>query len=242
MTIRDECTYYDTSLPEAAELFALRESELRAMIQRGALDARFASGQWWLHLGPRRGQEPRVRLWHGTSAERADWISDNGFQTVTQGREVWFTNKERYAREHAIGRARKRRSTPFSIACEIDLQTYPIYWKASAHIYVFCEPLGPETIHYIEKIDEEKESDWHRRAEKKKARTEHTDIEITQHAGPTGILFWMNTYLQQNNLDPVTLEDTAVQEATYWVQKEYAGGREGAIEEEELVRFVEGES
>ena len=55
----------------------------------------------------------------------------------------------------------------------------------------------------------------------------HRDAKIT--TGPSTL-----SILEQCNLKPVTLEDAGAQKAIRWVQKEYADGREGVIEEEEL--------
>ena len=108
----DERDYYSVSLQETAQVFGIGVDEARYLLRRGALEARFREGKWWVHLGPRRGENRHVRLFHGTSGDRIDWIREHGLDTVTKGRELWLTASELRARKHAIGRSSVRKAVP----------------------------------------------------------------------------------------------------------------------------------
>lgn len=149
----DRRKYYNLTLREAARQFEVGEDEVRHLVHRGALDARFVDGQWWVHLGPRRGEATLARLWHGTSKDRADVIVEHGFWPETLGKQIWFTTRELSARLHAIGRAQQRRSVPFLFECEVDLNMYSIFWRRSALIYVFHQPIGSEVIKSVQEIN-----------------------------------------------------------------------------------------
>lgn len=69
---------------------------------------------------------------------------------------------------------------------------------------------------------------------RKKAGRHGTAVAITKNSGPLGILFWINTYLEQHGVPPVTLENTIVREVIAWVEREYAGDRDSAIAGDEL--------
>ena len=226
--------YYNVPLAEAARQFDVAETDVRSWLQRGALDGQLRDGQWWVHLGPRRDEETVVRLWHGTSTDRVATLLERGFWTVTVGKQVWLTTNELRARLHAIGRAQRRDRVPVLVRCEVDLKRYPIFWKRSSQVYVFHQPLGPEVIKSIEEVDEREQSRRFRMALRKKARRRGGNVGITKNSGPLGIVFWINTYLDQHGVARVTLENATVGEVIAWVQHEYDGGRDSAITEEEL--------
>lgn len=226
--------YYNVALAEAARQFDVPETNVRSWLQRGALDGQVRDGQWWVHLGPGRGEEPIVRLWHGTSKDRVATLLERGFWTVTVGKQVWLTTNELRARLHAIGRAQRRHRAPVVVRCEVDLERYPIFWKPSSQVYVFHQPLGPEVITSIDEVDEREQSRRFRMVLRKEARRRGVTVGITKNSGVSGILFWINTYLDQHGVSRVTAENATVREVIAWVQHEYAGGRDSAITGEEL--------
>jgi len=162
--------YCNVSLAEAARRFGVAETDVRAWLSRGALDGQLRDGQWWVHLGARRGEEPLVRLWHGTSKDRVGALLERGFQTLTEGKQIWLTLSELRARIHAIGRAQRRYSAPVLVRCEVDLERYPIFWRRSSQAYVFHQALGPEVIKSIEEVDEREQSRRFRMTLRKRAR------------------------------------------------------------------------
>lgn len=239
----DERDYYNVTLPEAAQQFGVRGKDVRFLVQRSALEAQYHEGQWWVHLGPRRGENTVVRLWHGTSQDRIDWIVEHGFRTETRGKQVWFSTREVTARIHAIGRARQRHSIPVLVGCEVDLERYPIFWKPTRQVYVFHQPLGPEVITSVQEVDEREQSRRFRMQIRKRARCNLVNVRVTKNAGAPGILFWINPYLDRHGLEPVTIENTIVRDIIEWMEREYREGRDDSITEEELeartVRLLE---
>lgn len=231
----EEQEYFNLSLAEAARQFDIGEDDLRSLILRGALEGRFRDGQWWVRLGPRRGEETAVHLWHGTSKDRTEIIVEHGFSPETQGKQVWFTTSEVGARIHAIGRARRRRRTPMLLGCAIDLERYPIFWKRSPQVYVFHQPLGPEVIRSVQEVDEREESRRYRMGMRRRARGTSIAVGITRNSGPLGILLWINTYLDRCGLESITEENPVVRDVFAWVAREYREGRDGPIAEEELI-------
>jgi hypothetical protein len=181
-----------------------------------------------------RGEEAIVRLWHGTSKDRVDTLIERGFWIMTRGKQIWFTTSELRARIHAIGRAQRRRSLPVLVSCAVDLESYPTFWKRSAQVYVFHQPLGPEVIKSVQEVDEREQSRRFRMEMHKRARRDSVNVGITKNAGALGILFWINTYLDKHGLEPATVENAIVQEIIEWVEQEYADGRDSPIAEAEL--------
>ncbi len=229
-----ESDYYNVSLSEAARQFDVTEADVHSWVQRGALDGQFRDGQWWVHLGPRRGENTIVRLWLGTSKDRVEALVERGFWMVTRGKQVWFTASELRARLHAIGRARRRRSLPVLMSCEVDLERYRIFWRPSSLVYVFHQPLGPEVITSVQEVDEREQSRRYRMEVRRRVRRNSVNIEVTRNSGALGILLWINAYLDKHGLESVTVKNPIVQEIIEWVKQEYADGRDSAIAEEEL--------
>ena len=97
--------YYTHTVQEAALEFEVPLREMRSMLNTGLFELIHHNGKPRIHLGPRRGQPVTVQLWHGTSLDRARLILDGGFDNVTQGRQVWLTTRDSYARKAAIRRA-----------------------------------------------------------------------------------------------------------------------------------------
>lgn len=225
---------YNVSLSQAARQFDVTEADVHSWVQRGALGGQFRDGQWWVHLGPRRGEKAIVCLWHGTSKDRVEALVDRGFWMVTGGKQVWLTTSELRARIHAIGRARRRRGLPVVMSCEVDLERYPIFWRRSSHVYVFHQPLGPEVITSVQEVDERGQSRRYRMEIRRRARRNSVNIDETRNSGALGILLWINTYLDTHVLEPVTVENPIVQDIIEWVDQEYGDGRDSAIAEEEL--------
>lgn len=226
--------YYNVSLPQAARQCDVTEADVHSWVQRGALDGQFCDGQWWVHLGPRRGEETLARLWHGTTRDRVDTLVERGFWTVTNRKQIWLTRNELSARTHAIWRARQRRNPPVLVSCEVDLERHPIFCRRSSQIYVFHQPLGPEVIKSVQEVDEREHSRRFRLEIRKRARKESINIGITKNSGPLGILLWVNAYMDRHSLEPVTMENAVVRQVTEWVEREYADGRDSPIADAEL--------
>lgn len=230
----NEGTYYNTNLLQAARQFAVRQDDVQFLIRRGALDAVFRDGHWWIHLGPRRGEVTLVYLWHGTSRDRVGAIVERGLRTETRGNQIWLTTNELRARVHAISRAQRRRGLPVLVGCEVDLGRYPIFWRPSRQVYVFHQPLGPEVVKSVQEVDEREQSRRFRMEMKRRARKKSTNVGVTKNSGPLGILFWVNTYLQMQGLEPVTMEHRIARGVIEWVEQEYRHGRDDPIIDDEL--------
>ena len=210
------------------------EKEARALLERGALDAQLRDGQYWVHLGPRRGESRIARLWHGTSADRVDSILECGLDAVSRGRELWLTSSEKRARKHAIGRSWNRNQVPFVVGCDVDLMDNHLFWKPSHNLYVFCQALGPEMISVHEEVDEREWSRRFRLQLRKARRKDVVNVEVTRNSGKLGVLFWINAYLEKCGISQVTEDDPDAQAIIDWVDREYAIGRQDPIRQEEL--------
>lgn len=55
-----------------------------------------------------------------------------------------------------------------------------------------------------------------------------------------GILFWINTWLGQHGLPPVSLDHPIVQDIVAWIGQEYVNGREFLIGDDELEAKAKG--
>ena len=236
----DDSEYYNLRFEEMARQFGIREEEVRNLLKRGALDAQFREGQYWVHLGPRRGENRVARLWHGTSADRIDSILQCGLNTVSKGHEtpskstVWLTTSELRARKHAIGRSWDRDQLPFVVGCEVDLAINRLFWKPSPNLYVFCQPLGSEVIKTSEEVDEREWSRRFRLRLRKARRKEIVNVEVTRNSGRLGVLFWINTYLEKYGIPEVTEDNPDARAIVEWVIREYEAGREDPMTAEEL--------
>ncbi len=230
----DDHNYYNLTLREVAQQFSVREEDVRALIQRGTLHAQYLDGQWWVHLGSWRGEKTSVRLWHGTSKDRVDWIAKHGLSTETRGKQLWLTTRELAARLHAIGRAQQRCSVPFLIGCEVDLEKYPIFWKRTQQVYVFHQPLGAEVIKSVQEVDEREQSRRFRMEMRKRAHSSVVNVAVTKNAGALGVLLWINTYLERHGVEPVTAENPVARDVIEWVKREYRAGRDDPITDDEL--------
>ena len=217
-----------------AQQFGVREEDVRALVQRGSLHAQYRGGQWWVHLGPWRGEKMPVRLWHGTSKDRIDWIVKHGLSTETRGKQLWLTTREVAARLHAIGRAQQRFSIPILVGCEVDLEKYPIFWKRTLQIYVFHQPLGAEVIRSIHEVDEREQSRRFRMEIRKRAHGSVVNVAVTKNAGALGVLLWINSYLERHGVEPVTAENPDARDAIEWVEREFRAGRDDPIADDEL--------
>ncbi len=230
----DDHNYYNLTPREVAQQFGVREEDVRGLVQRGSLQAQYRDGQWWVHLGPWRGERTPVRLWHGTSKDRIDWIMQHGLSTETRGKQLWMTTREVAARLHAIGRAQRRSSFPMLVGCEVDLEKYPIFWKRSLQVYVFHQPLGAEVIKSVQEVDEREQSRRFRMEVRKRAHGNVADVAVTKNAGALGVLLWINSYLERHGMEPVTAENPVARDVMEWVDREYRAGRDDPITDDEL--------
>ena len=67
---------------------------------------------------------------------------------------------------------------------------------------------------------------------------ELVDIIITRTSGKYGVLLWVNAYQERKGQTPVGENHPAVEEIYRWVEVQYAGDREEAISEEEMLAQV----
>ena len=239
MSARQNEAYYSYTLAAAAEELDIKPDEVRDLIQRGALDGHLSQGRWKVHLGRRPGQPQVVTLWHGTSRDRAEMVLANGFETVTYGRQIWMTTREKYARGHAIGRAQQRHSEPRVLRCEVDLDRYPFFANRSESIFVFYQSLGKEVVQQVDEVDPRELDRRYRLGQRRQERQGVVGVQVTRHAGPLGVLLWVNAYRQQQGLPALAAEDPAVRRVVDWVEEQYAGGRQTPVEDSELIDLME---
>jgi len=178
--------------------------------------------------------EGMVSLWHGTTEDRARAIMEQGFRVPkSAGGRVWFAKMPNFARRVASARAQHRRKMPVAISCKINLGKYPKYNRPAHHTYAFNSSIGKEVICGISVV---KLKRWFYFGSKKRA--ESIGGTLTKTSKKSGVLAWINHYLEQGDEEAVSEDHPAVEVAFQWVEAQYAQGREGAISNEEILSMV----
>ena len=77
-----------------------------------------------------------------------------------------------------------------------------------------------------------------KRPQEKEDKAELVDIIITRTSGKYGVLLWVNAYLERVVQTSVNEDHPAIEETYRWVETQYAGDREDAISDEEMLTQV----
>lgn len=225
------------SIQRAAKHFAVGTQVIHRWIEAGRLKAISVRGHLLLPLQVQDIHNKRYRntvaLWHGTTEDRAQTITAEGFK---RGK-VWFTTNPTFARRHAIGVARQRGATPVVISCAIDLAKYPSFGRPNKHTYVFYAPAGNEGIgkEVIRDVSVLKDKSA-KRPKENRDEQKPVDIIVTKTAGKLGVLCWINRYLELKGEVALNEDHPAVETTFGWVESQYAAGRDTPIANEEMLK------
>jgi hypothetical protein len=172
-------------------------------------------------------------LWHGTTADRAKEILEDGFRARRSiDNRTWFTTRRKHALMVARRRAYIRIMPPVMFRCEIDLNKYPDFVNRSSHVYAFTHSYISRAV-ILETIGAEAIAEA--QTERLEGRDESLDIVITNASGRPGVLWWLNSYLESQNQTPVDADHPTVGTVWKWVEAQYTDGRHEPISDEEML-------
>ncbi len=120
--------------------------------------------------------------------------------------------------------------------CCINIGKYTEFDKPRPHHYAFRHSyIDKAVVSNVSGLEVEGDG---KRPQKKVDEAELVDIIITRTSGKYGVLLWANAYLEQKGQMPVDEDHPAIEEIHRWVEVQYAGDREEAISEEEMLAQV----
>ena len=183
------------------------------------------------------GLKDVITVWHGTTVDRAEAIMEGGFKARARaGKKIWFTQKSREARKRAAQLAQSRGKAPVVFRCQINIGKYSEFDNPRPHHYAFKHScIDKAVISSVAGMEADKEGKFLRMKEDKE---ELVDIIITKTSGKYGVLLWVNAYLEGEGQMSVDESHPAIEEIHQWVETQYAGDREEAISEEEMLAQV----
>ena len=178
-----------------------------------------------------------ITVWHGTTIDRAKAIITEGFKARGRaGKKIWFTQKSGEAHGRAARLAQSRGEALVVFCCRINIGKYTEFDKPRPHHYAFRHSyIDKAVVSNVSGLEVEGEG---KRPQEKVDEAELVDIIITRTSGKYGVLLWANAYLEQKGQTPVDEDHPAIEEIHRWVEAQYAGDREEAISEEEMLAQV----
>lgn len=178
-----------------------------------------------------------ITVWHGTTIDRAKAIMEEGFKARGRaGKKIWFTQKSSEARRRAGHLAQSRGKAPVVFHCQINIDKYTEFDNPHPHHYAFKHShIDKAIISSVSGLEVDREGKPPR---EKGDEEELVDVIITRTSGKYGVLLWVNTYLEKTDQTPVDENHPAIEAIHQWVEARYAGNREGAISEEEMLAQV----
>ena len=176
-----------------------------------------------------------ITVWHGTTVDRAEAIMEGGFKARGRaGRKIWFTQKSSEARRRAGHLAQSRGKAPVVFRCQINIAKYTEFDNPRPHQYAFKHSyIDKAVISSVAGIEVEDKP-----PQEKEDKKELVDIIITRTSGKYGVLLWVNAYLEKIDQATVDEDHPAIEKIHQWVEAQYAGDREEAICEEEMLAQV----
>ena len=178
-----------------------------------------------------------ITVWHGTTVDRAKAIMMEGFKARGRaGKKIWFTQKSTEAHRRAAQLAQSRGKAPVVFRCQINIGKYTEFDKPRPHHYAFKHSyIDKAVISNVSGLEVDNEG---KLPQEKKNKEELVDIIITRTSGKYGVLLWVNAYLERKGKTPVDEDLPAIETIYRWVEAQYAGDREEAISEEEMLAQV----
>ena len=120
--------------------------------------------------------------------------------------------------------------------CQINIGKYTEFDNPRPHHYAFRHSyIDKAVISSVSGLEVDKES---KRPQEKEDKAELVDIIITRTSGKYGVLLWVNAYLERVVQTSVNEDHPAIEETYRWVETQYAGDREDAISDEEMLAQV----
>ncbi len=188
----------------------------------------------FINVGWNTGFKNVITVWHGTTIDRARAIMEEGFKARARaGKKIWFTQKSREAYKRAAQLAQSRGKAPVIFRCQINIGKYSEFDNPRPHHYAFKHSrIDKAVISNVDGMEVDKEG---KRSQEKGGNAEWVDVIITRTSGKYGVLLWINAYLDGLGQTPVKEEHPAIEEIHRWVEAQYAGDREEAISEAEML-------
>ena len=191
----------------------------------------------FINVAPHTGLKNVITVWHGTTIDRAKAIIEEGFKARGRaGKKIWFTQKSSEARRRAGHLAQSRGKAPVVFHCQINIDKYTEFDNPHPHHYAFKHShIDKAIISSVSGLEVDREGKPPR---EKGDKEELVDVIITRTSGKYGVLLWVNTYLEKTGQTPVDEDHPAIEAIHQWIEAQYAGGREEAIAEEEMLAQV----
>ena len=178
-----------------------------------------------------------ITVWHGTTIDRAKAIMMEGFKARGRaGKKIWFTKKPSEAHRRAAHLAQSRGKAPVVFRCQINIGKYTDFDKPRPHHYAFKHSyIDKAVIFSVDGMEVDKAG---KRPQEKGDKVELVDVIVTRASGKYGVLLWVNAYLERIGQTSVDENHPAIEKIHRWVEAQYAGDREEAISEEEMLAQV----
>ena len=189
----------------------------------------------FINLGWNTEFKNAITVWHGTTIDRATAIMTEGFKARGRaGKKIWFTQKSSEARRRAAHLAQSRGKAPVVFRCQINIGKYTEFDNPRPHHYAFKHSyIDKAVISNVSGLEVEGKL-----PQEKRNKEELVDIIITRASGKYGVLLWVNAYMEGAGQTPVDENHPAIEKIYRWVGAQYAGGREEAISEAEMLAQV----
>ena len=176
-----------------------------------------------------------IRVWHGTTEDRAKSIMEEGFKATGKSKKIWFTRKSSEAHSIAKGRSQLRGEPPVVFCCGIDLGKYTDFERPKPNHYAFrYSYIAKDIIRSLSGMEGRKVG-RDKQLRKAKDKSESIDVAITKGSGKLGVLYWMNRYLELENKEPINEDHPAVEAVFKWTEMQYTTNGEEAISDEEML-------
>ena len=191
----------------------------------------------FINVDRHTGLKNVITVWHGTTIDRARAIITEGFKARGRaGKKIWFTQKSREAHKRAGQLAQSRGKAPVVFRCQINIGKYTEFDKPRPHHYAFKHSyIDKAVIFSVDGMEVDKAG---KRSQEKGDKVELVDVIVTRASGKYGVLLWVNAYLEGISQTSVDENHPAIEEIHRWVKAQYAGDREEAISEEEMLAQV----
>ena len=191
----------------------------------------------FINVDRHTGLKNVITVWHGTTIDRAKAIMAEGFKARARaGKKIWFTQKSREARKRAAQLAQSRGRAPVVFRCQINIGKYTEFDNPRPHHYAFKHSYIDKAV--ISNVDGMEENKAGKLPQEKEDKEELVDIILTRTSGKYGVLLWVNAYLEKVGQTPMDEDHPAIEEIYRWVEAQYAGVREDAISDEEMLAQV----
>ena len=176
-----------------------------------------------------------IRVWHGTTEDRAKSIMEEGFKAKGKSKKIYFTRRSSEAHAYAQRRSRQCGEPPVIFCCGIDLGKYTDFERPRPNHYVFGHSyIAKDIIRSLSGMEGRKVG-RDKQLRKAKDKPESVDVAINKSSGKLGVLYWMNRYLELENKEPINEDHPAVEAVFKWIETQYMADGEEAISDEEVL-------